>query len=170
MSWFEIGHVTNALKRSTKFGEIPPKINEIDWKLKKVNEFNSWFESLCRWLDSKQYSRDLFFSHESIWIKTLDLFWVVSWFESKYSGSFLSHESIWIKFQKSILRRELIWIKACKVNVNHELSRSKLCETKLNRIKKSQLQKSILSRELIWIKCCKIIVNHDWSRVKTLWD
>ena len=65
----------------------------------------------------------------------LAFFLVVSWFESKYSGSFLSHESIWIEFQISTLIRELIWINSYKTIVSHELSR---IETFLDRVESNK--------------------------------
>ena len=128
MSWFEPRHSSrmpkkgytnstlewNAQKRSTKLTEGP----------KNVNEINSWFESLSQDL-TRINIPDSPLSHESIWIKFWKVFRVVSWFESKYSGSFLSRESIWIGCQKHIFSRELIWINYCKAIVSHELIRIK---------------------------------------------
>ena len=135
MSWSESRHLTNAQRRSTKFSEIPKKstnFGEFPKKSTKLTEsqnqkrstnitddLNHW---VMTWFESIFQS---FLSNESIRIKILDFFCVVSWFELQYTGSFMSHESIWIKVQKFISGRELIWIKSCKAIVSHELSRIK---------------------------------------------
>ena len=104
---------------------MPKKVNEIELKPKKIS---NWFKSMSH--DLIQINIPFFLCHELILIKILESFLVMSWFESKYSCSFLSRESIWIKFQKSILSCELIWLNSCKAIVSHEWVESKLSETK----------------------------------------
>ena len=86
----------------------------------KVNESNSWFESLRHNLIRFNIPESL--NHESIQIKFLKSFFE-SWVDVNQSilEPFLSHQLIWIKFQKSILSCELIWINSCKAIESHEL-------------------------------------------------
>ena len=90
-SWYCLSHELIQIKalsrmpkkRSTKFGESPKKVNEIEWNPqkrstelsespKKVNEIISWFESLSH--DLIQINIPDFLGHELIWIKILESF------------------------------------------------------------------------------------------------